>query len=85
VFGLTPDSNGQITSCRIASLKELTVEAKDVKSLPHALFTQDACRKLSTKTYGTTSTDKPQKETFMYCRQIPQNPARAFCEREFGE
>ena len=85
VFGLTPNSNGQITSCRLASLKELTVEAKEVKSLPHALFIQDACRKLSSKAYKTEIADKPQKETFMYCRQVPQNPVRAYCELKFGE
>jgi len=85
VFGLTPDSNGQITSCRLASLRALTVEAKDVKSLPHALFIQDACRKLSSKAFSTTAADTTQKETFMYCRQVPQNPVRAYCERDFGE
>jgi len=85
VFGLTADSNGRITSCRLASLKELTVEAREVKLVPHALFISDACRKLSSKTFKTNLADMTQKETFMYCRQVPQNPVRAYCEREFGE
>jgi hypothetical protein len=78
IFGLSTDAAGRISSCRFASMSSLSSQFVDIR--PNSIFVSDACKKLSSVAW------KPQsKEFFSYCRYIPENPARAFCEKRFGE
>ena len=84
VFALASDTSGHITSCTLASLRELSRDAYPADIQPHALFVSDACRKLSSVTWSPASPGQ-QRPFFMYCRYTPQIPVRAFCGREFGQ
>jgi len=86
VFKILLDQAGSVNTCDVASVNELTKEARPVNIVPSHAYVADACKKLSHAKWPLKlDVSGNARAGFYFCRYIEASPDAAYCDRKFGE